>query len=103
LFDTPEVLHRSRSRSIRLADLAALPVLAKVANEILWRDNMSDLILDATRFPAVTSKTPTHFDVASNPSPASTASADGITTDQAQLSCSFDVVDARVSRFVTES
>jgi hypothetical protein len=67
---------------------------ARVANEILWRDNMGDLILDATRFPAVTGKTPAHFDVANNPFTAATAAADNITTDQAKLSYSFDVGDS---------
>jgi 3',5'-cyclic AMP phosphodiesterase CpdA len=64
---------------------------ALVANEQLWRDNMGDLILDDARFTALVGQAPARFDPANNPSTTSTAAADLITTDQKQLSYSFDV------------
>jgi hypothetical protein len=59
---------------------------AQVQNENAWRDNMGDLILDPTRFNALLGKAPENFDVTNVP-----GSADGLTTDQSQLSYSFDV------------
>ncbi len=64
---------------------------AKVANEVLWRDNMADLVLDAPRFTALVGTAPAHFDGANNPSSPGTSSLDHITTDQRGLSFSFDV------------
>jgi Calcineurin-like phosphoesterase len=59
---------------------------AQVENENAWRDNMGDLILDQSRFTFLLGQAPQHFDLANNP-----GIADGVTTDQAQLSYSFDV------------
>ncbi|MEI6268356.1 MAG: hypothetical protein WCP01_05705 [Methylococcaceae bacterium] len=57
---------------------------AQVENENAWRDNMGDLILDTARFTSLVGTAPTNF---SN----SSGSADGLATDQSQLSYSFDV------------
>ncbi len=57
---------------------------AQVENENAWRDNMGDLILDTTRFTTLVGTAATNF---SN----SSGSADSLTTDQSQLSYSFDV------------
>jgi len=58
---------------------------AQVENENAWRDNMGDLILDTARFNSPLGK-PVNFDPKNAPS-----TLDGITTDQSQLSYSFDV------------
>jgi 3',5'-cyclic AMP phosphodiesterase CpdA len=63
---------------------------SKVANEVLWRDNMADLVLDAKRFAEIVGTAPGRFEPANNPF-AVTAAADAITTDQRQLTYSFDV------------
>jgi hypothetical protein len=65
--------------------------VSRPANEVLWRDNMGDLILDVPRFTALVGQPPARFDVANNPSSPATAAADHVTTDQKQLSFSFDV------------
>lgn len=73
--------------------------ISKVANEVLWRDNMADLILDAERFQDLVGSAPAGFSTANNPCgpvangacTAVTAAADHVTTDQTQLSYSFDV------------
>jgi hypothetical protein len=57
---------------------------AQVENENAWRDNMGDLILDNARFSKLVGTAPTNFTNSSG-------LADGLTTDQAQLSYSFDV------------
>ncbi|THF86752.1 hypothetical protein E7T09_11735 [Deinococcus sp. KSM4-11] len=62
--------------------------LARPGNEDAWRANMGDLILDQTRFAALTSLNATHFDPANTPA---IGGADTITTDQKQLTYSFDV------------
>ena len=59
---------------------------AQVENENAWRDNMGDLILDTARFNSPLGK-PLNFDPKNYPS----VSPNGITTDQSQLSFSFDV------------
>ena len=59
---------------------------AQVENENAWRDNMGDLILDNARFTSIIGKAPQNFDLANHP-----GVADGVTTDQSQLSYSFDV------------
>jgi hypothetical protein len=64
---------------------------ALVANEVLWRDNMGDLIIDVPRFTALVGLAPGNFDLANNPAAPATAAADHVTTDQKQLSYSFDV------------
>jgi len=63
---------------------------SKVANEVLWRDNMADLVFDAKRFAAIVGSAPARFDPANNPS-VLTAAADKVSTDQKQLTYSFDV------------
>jgi hypothetical protein len=65
--------------------------IAQVANENLWRDNMGDLVLDVPRFTALVGVPPARFDAANNPFAPATAAADHVTTDQRQLSYSFDV------------
>jgi len=64
---------------------------AKVANEVLWRDNMADLVLDVPRFTALVGAAPARFDATNSPSSPGTAALDHITTDQTELSFSFDV------------
>ena len=61
---------------------------AQVENENAWRDNMGDLILDPTRFSTLLGTAPQNFSVTNTPSINGT---DGITTNQQQLSYSFDV------------
>jgi hypothetical protein len=65
--------------------------VAQVANEILWRDNMADLVIDVPRFTSLVGVPPGRFDPANNPFAPETATADHVTTDQKQLSYSFDV------------
>jgi hypothetical protein len=65
--------------------------VSRPANEVLWRDNMGDLVLDVPRFTALVGQPPARFDPANNPSAPATAAADHVTTDQRQLSFSFDV------------
>ncbi|MBI3349774.1 MAG: metallophosphoesterase [Burkholderiales bacterium] len=60
--------------------------VAKQANEEAWAANMGDLIVDATRFAAVTGTTPGNIAYG----PAAGSSPDGLTTDQRKLSYSFD-------------
>lgn len=60
--------------------------IAQVENENAWRDNMGDLILDPVRFSSILGMDAQNFDVNNTPN-----SSDGITTDQSQLSYSFDV------------
>lgn len=64
--------------------------ISKVANEIQWRDNMADLILNDARFETAVGAPPLRFDPANNPSVVS-AAADHVTTDQSRLTYSFDV------------
>lgn len=61
--------------------------VAQVENENVWRDNMGDLILDQSRFSKLLGTSPSNWDVNNKPA----IGTDGITTDQAQLSYSFDV------------
>ena len=62
-------------------------------NENAWRANMGDLILDASRFPAIVGSPFANFSVANNPCPPLGPCTDGTTTDQSQLSYSFDIAD----------
>jgi hypothetical protein len=64
---------------------------AYAANENAWRANMSDLILDTTRFTNIVGTTPTQFQASNNPCPAGGTCTDNLTTDQTGLSYSFDV------------
>jgi hypothetical protein len=63
------------------------PVSGKHAvqnNEVAWRKNMGDLILDDSRFQSIFEDKPTYEDTADN------KSYDSLATDQSQLSYSFD-------------
>lgn len=62
---------------------------AQVENENAWRANMSDLIIDKTRFPFSTTSLNFSGDTASYP-----GTDDGIATSQDKLSYSFDVADS---------
>ncbi len=59
--------------------------IAKVENENAWRANMGDLIIDTARFKSIVGTDATHVNVQNN------AAFDGLSTDQSQLSYSFDV------------
>ncbi|WP_446808250.1 metallophosphoesterase family protein [Methylomonas sp. 2BW1-5-20] len=59
---------------------------AQIENENAWRDNMGDLILDASRLTNLLGVAPQNWDVNNVP-----GVADSITTDQKQLSYSFDI------------
>jgi hypothetical protein len=61
---------------------------AQVENEQAWRANMGDLIIDAARFKAIVGVAATHVQVGNG------AAQDGLSTDQSQLTYSFDVGDA---------
>ena len=60
---------------------------ALVENENAWRDNMGDLILDTARFTKLVGTAASNFSTYALPA----VGTDGITTDQSQLSYSFDV------------
>jgi hypothetical protein len=61
---------------------------AQVENENAWRANMGDLIIDTGRFKAIVGTDATNVNVQDN------AGYDGLSTDQRQLSYSFDVGDS---------
>lgn len=70
---------------------------ALVSNENAWRDNMGDLILDTARFTTLFGAAPDYFDPANHPAIGGTTTdangdkgVDYITSDQSQLSYSFD-------------
>ncbi|MDR3409692.1 MAG: metallophosphoesterase [Formivibrio sp.] len=60
--------------------------IAVKENEDAWRANMGDLILDRSRFEHILGTPPAAFNVNNHP-----GDEDGLTTDQSQLSYSFDV------------
>ena len=60
---------------------------AIVENENAWRANMGDLIIDTARFKAIVGKDAQHINTKNN------GALDGLTSDQTQLSYSFDVED----------
>ena len=60
---------------------------AVVENENIWRANMGDLIFDPVRWQEMTHKMATGWNIENTPA----IGTDGITTDQRQLSYSFDV------------
>lgn len=76
---------------------------ATPANEQAWRDNMGDLILDVPRFTAIVGQAPSHFSTAHNPCPPGGPCTDGLTTDQTQLSYSFDVGDSHFAILNTDA
>ncbi|QLG89546.1 metallophosphoesterase [Chitinibacter bivalviorum] len=61
--------------------------IARQSNEDSWRDNMGDLIVDAERWKATVGSNLSAFDPKNTPT---IGGADKITTDQSQLSYSFD-------------
>ena len=65
---------------------------AQVENENAWRDNMGDLIIDSSRWASMGLPAYSHF--ATYPLSNPNSAADGITTDQSQLSFSFDIGDS---------
>ena len=68
---------------------------AQVDNENAWRDNMGDLIVDGARWSSMGLPALSNFSATNNPYTDPTIrAADGITTDQSQLSYSFDVGDS---------
>lgn len=75
---------------------------AQVENENAWRDNMGDLVIDSARWTSMGLPALSNFSASNNPSAAATASADGISTDQAQLSYSFDVGDSHFAVINTD-
>lgn len=75
---------------------------AVVENENAWRDNMGDLIIDTARWSAMGLPALSNFSVSNNPYAAPTSSADGITTDQSQLSYSFDIGDSHFAVINTD-
>lgn len=64
---------------------------AVVENENAWRANMGDLIIDTQRFKTLVGREANNVNVQNN------ASLDGLSSDQSQLSYSFDVADAHFS------
>jgi hypothetical protein len=60
---------------------------AQVENENAWRDNMGDLILDQARVSSIIGVAPQNWSLSNAP----TLATDGLTTDQKQLSYSFDI------------
>lgn len=75
---------------------------AVVENENAWRDNMGDLIIDSARWTSMGLPALSNFSASNNPSASTTASSDGITTDQSQLSYSFDVGDSHFAVINTD-
>jgi hypothetical protein len=86
---------------------------ALVANEDAWRDNMGDIILDTERLNAQLPASlhgVTHFDSRNNPyndpgtlTPYTGANPDAVTTDQKQLSYSFDIADSHFAVINTDA
>lgn len=62
---------------------------SQVENENAWRDNMGDLVLDTARFTSLVGTAPQNWNVSNTP-----GADDGITTDQKQLSYSFDIAES---------
>ncbi len=69
---------------------------AQVANENAWRANMGDLILDSSRFLNLLGAQPTNANVLNN------GPVDGLTSDQSQLSYSFDFQGAHFAVINTD-
>jgi hypothetical protein len=67
---------------------------ATADNENIWRDNMSDLILDTTRFTSILGAAPDYYDPSNHPQVgdllASSEANKAYTTNQSELSYSFD-------------
>ena len=71
---------------------------AVVENETIWRTNMGDLIFNPDRWKSLTHEEATAWNVENKPKIGS----DGITTDQRQLSYSFDVGKSHFSMINTD-
>ena len=69
---------------------------AQPENENAWRANMGDLIIDTDRFQKIVGTEATHINVQNN------GALDGLSTDQSQLSYSFDVKDSHFSIINTD-
>ncbi len=69
---------------------------AQPENENAWRANMGDLIIDTDRFQRIVGTEATHINVQNN------GALDGLSTDQSQLSYSFDVKDSHFSIINTD-
>jgi hypothetical protein len=69
---------------------------AQPENENAWRANMGDLIIDTDRFRKIVGAEATHINVQNN------GALDGLSTDQSQLSYSFDVADAHFAIINTD-
>jgi len=70
--------------------------LAQPENEAAWRANMGDLIIDAPRMQAIAGEAPSHIDTADH------AALDGLSSDQSQLSYSFDLKDTHFAILSTD-
>jgi hypothetical protein len=60
---------------------------ATVSNELAWKDNMGDIIIDQDRFKQINGQSVSSFDPNNVPKP---GTSDNITSDQKQLDYSFD-------------
>lgn len=75
----------------------ALGKKAQVENELAWRANMGDLIIDTARFKEIVGVEATHINVQNN------GPVDGLSTDQSQLSYSFDAGTAHFAVINTDA
>jgi len=69
---------------------------AQPENENAWRANMGDLIIDADRFQKIVGTAASHVNVQNN------GALDGLSSDQSQLSYSFDVKDSHFAIINTD-
>jgi len=69
---------------------------AQPENEAAWRANMGDLIIDTDRFQKIVGAQAEHINVQNN------GALDGLSSDQSQLSYSFDVADSHFSIINTD-
>jgi hypothetical protein len=76
---------------------------ALAVNENAWRANMGDLVMDSLRFPTIVGQPYSNFSVSNNPCPAGVGCTDGTSTDQSQLSYSFDVADTHFAVINTDA
>jgi hypothetical protein len=73
--------------------------VARQGNEDIWRDNMGDLVLDSERWRSSVGSNFSAFDAKNAPA---IGSADNISTDQSQLSYSFDFAGAHFAVINTD-
>ncbi len=69
---------------------------AQPENENAWRANMGDLIVDTDRFQKIVGTAASHINVQNN------GALDGLSSDQSQLSYSFDVADSHFAIINTD-